>query len=357
MKILHITNNLWSGGVTKLLEDILEEISKEHEVTLLLLGKNDENYNQKKFKNVKIVFLNQEKLYSLKNILKIREYIKKNDIIHAHLCPSQFLMALAGLFLNRIFIITEHNAINNRRKYKIFKVLEKIIYKKYNKIIAVSEDVKNNLINWLGKDIKEKIEVIYNGIDLKKFKEAKNIKNDLWELDKEEKLLFMVARFSRQKDQKTLVRALKLLPQKIKCLFIGVGETEEEIRDYVDKLDLRDRIKFLGFRSDVANIMKSCELGILSTNFEGFGIVAVESLATGTLMIGSNVDGLKEVLKEKELLFRKGDEKELAKKIEFLLYNEGEIYKLKQKIPNLIKDYSVEKMLIKYSNLYDELGN
>ncbi len=352
MKILHITNNLWSGGVTKLLEDILEEISKNHEVTLLLLGKNDESYNKNKFKNVKIVFLKQEKLYSLKNIFKIRKYIRENDIIHSHLCPSQFLMALGGVFLDKYFIITEHNATNNRRKYKIFKILEKIVYKKYDEIIAVSEDVKINLINWLGEEVREKINVIYNGIDIRKFKEAQNIRDGLWKLTKEDKLIFMVARFSKQKDQKTLIRALKLLPDNIKCLFIGVGETEKEMKDCVNKLNLKNRVKFLGFRSDIANIMKSCDLGILSTNFEGFGIVAAESLAAGTLMLGSNVDGLKEVLKEEELLFEKGNEKELAEKIKVLLYDTEKIKRLKQKIPTLIENYSIEKMLEEYKKIY-----
>lgn len=352
MKILHITNNLWSGGVTKLLEDILEELSKEHEVTLLLLGKNDEGYNQEKFKNVKVIFLNQKKLYSLKNILKIRTYIKENDIIHAHLCPSQFLMNLSGIFLYKKFIITEHNATNNRRKYTIFKVLEKVLYRKYDKIIAVSEDVKNNLIEWLGKWSEKKIEVIYNGIDIEKFKNAKNIKKELWKLEDNEKLIFMVARFSKQKDHKTLIKALKILPEEIKCILIGVGETQKEIKRYTKELKLEDRVKFLGFRSDIPNIMKSCDLGILSTNFEGFGIVAAESLAAGTLMLGSKVDGLKEVLKEDELLFEKENEIELAKKINELLYNEKKIKKLKVKISNEIEKYSISEMLKSYKKIY-----
>ena len=157
MKILHITNNLWSGGVATFLIELLNFLSNDNEVTLLLLAKDDEPYIKKKFNpKVKIIFLEQKKLYSLKNIFKIRKYIKENDIIHAHLCPAQFLMNLAGIFLRKIYIITEHAATNNRRKYKIFKFLEKILYKKYNKIITVSEDTKNNLIDWLGEKARKK---------------------------------------------------------------------------------------------------------------------------------------------------------------------------------------------------------
>lgn len=207
-------------------------------------------------------------------------------------------------------------------------------------------------MNWIGRENNKRVEVIYNGIDLKKFKEAKNIRKELWKLKENEKVIFMVARFMKTKDHKTLVNSLKLLPENIKCLLVGVGETKKEIEEYVKSLKLEKRIKFLGFREDIGNIMKSCDLGILSTNFEGFGIVAVESLATGTLMLGSNVDGLKEVLKEEELLFKKGNENELAEKIKILLYDTEKIKKLKQKIPNLIKNYSIEKMLEEYKKIY-----
>lgn len=355
MKILHITNNLWSGGVTTFLIELLNFLSKSNEITLLLLGKDDEPYIKKFFNSdIKIIFLNQKTLYSIKNILKIRKYIKENDIIHAHLCPAQFLMNLSSFFLKKKYIITEHAAINNRRKYKIFKILEKILYKKYDKIIAVSEDVKNNLIDWLNEKNKERIKVIYNGINLKKFKDGKNIRNSLWKLNKEEKLLFMVARFSKQKDYETLLRALRLLPVNIKCLLIGEGETQKKIREDVKNYNLSTRVKFLGFRDDVSDIMKSCDLGVLSTYSEGFGIVAIESLAAGTLMIGSNVDGLREILKKEELLFESKNEEELAKKIKILLYNKEKIIHLKKNIPEIIKDYSLEKMLINYSNIYNE---
>ena len=108
MKILHITNNLWSGGVTTLLEELLSYFSKNNEVTLLLLGKNEEKYNEEKLKNVKIIFLDQERLYSLKNILRIRKLIKENDIIHSHLFPSQYITVIASLLLNKKIITTEH---------------------------------------------------------------------------------------------------------------------------------------------------------------------------------------------------------------------------------------------------------
>ncbi len=316
MKILHITNNLWSGGVTTLLEELLSYFSKDNEVTLLLLGKNEEKYNEEKLKNVKIIFLNQEKLYSLKNILRIRKLIKENEIIHSHLFPSQYITIIASLFLNKKVITTEHTTWNRRRNKMIFKPIEKFIYSKYSKVITVSKSAKTNLIKWIG--MEKKIVAIPNGVDLKKYKNGKNIRNELWNLKENEKLLCMIARFSKQKDQKTLIKAMKLLPDNIKCIFVGIGEVLEETKKYVKENNLADRIKFLGYRSDIGDILNSVDLNILSTNYEGLPLIILETLATGTLMLGSRVEGVDEILKYNEFLFEKGNEKELVKKIENL---------------------------------------
>lgn len=354
MKILHITNALSSGGVTTLLLEILPFLAKEHEVSLLLLGKNTEKYLlDDKLKNIKVTFLNQKSFYSIKNIFKIRNMIKENDITHTHLFPTQYIVFLATLFLSKKIITTEHNAWNNRRKYFIFKIIEKIIYKKYSKIIAVSEAAKKNLVNWI--KMEKKIVVIPNGIDLEKYKDGKNIRSELWDLKENEKLICMVARFSKQKDHKTLVKAIKLLPNSIKCIFVGIGETLEKTKEYVKENNLESRIKFLGYRNDVKNIFKSCDLSVLSTNFEGFGLVAIESMCAGTIMIGSNVDGLSEVLKYEEFMFEKGNEQELTQKIELFLYDEEKIKIGKEKIEKIIKEYLLEKMLEKYEYIYEEL--
>ena len=350
MKILHITNNLWSGGVTTLLEELLSYFSKDNEVTLLLLGKNEEKYNEEKLKNVKIIFLNQEKLYSLKNISKIRKLIKENDIIHSHLFPSQYITIIASSFLSKKIITTEHTTWNRRRNKMIFKPVEKFIYSKYSKIITVSRSAQTNLINWVG--MEEKIVAIPNGVDLKKYEGGKNIRNELCDLKENDKLICMVARFSKQKDQKTLIRAMKLLPDEIKCIFVGVGETLEEIKEYVKENNLENRIKFLGYRNDVKNILNSVDLNILSTNYEGLPFIILETLAIGTLMLGTRVEGVDEILKYDEFLFEKGNEKELVKKIENLLYDKALIKSSKEKINEIIKEYLLKNMLKKYGEIY-----
>lgn len=352
MKILHIVNGIGVGGIATFIEELLEDLSKEHEVTLVCLEKNIEKYREEKLKDVNVIFFNQSNMYSLKNIFRLRKLIKENDIIHSHLFPAQYITVIASLFLNKKIITTEHTAWNNRRKYFIFKVIDKIFYIKYNKIIGVSDAVKNNLINWIG--MKEKVIAIPNGVDLEKYKNSKNIRNELWNLKETDKLICMIARFSKQKDQKTLINAIKILPNEIKCIFVGIGETLEDIKEYVKINDLGERIKFLGYRSDIKDILKSCDLSILSTNYEGFPFVVLESLASTTIFIGSKVCGIMEIFDDNKFLFENGNEKELAQKIEMFIYDKKLIEESKEKINEIIQNYSLEKMIEEYKKIYLE---
>lgn len=258
--------------------------------------------------------------------------------------------------MNKKLITTEHAAYNNRRKYFFFKWIDRWIYSKYSLIIPCSYGAEKTLVEWLGEGYRKKTMVILNGIDLKKYESIKEKRKELFSFDKNDKLVCMIARFSKQKDQKTLLRAMKLLPNNIKCIFVGIGEELENIKKYTEDLGLDNkRVIFLGYRNDVPEILKSCDLSILSSYYEGLPMVALESLAIGTLMIGSRIEGLKEILKEEMLLFEVENEKELANKVQKLLYDDREIKKIKIKISSEIKKYSIVEMLKKYKVLYENI--
>src|SRR5690625_2926312 len=112
-----------------------------------------------------------------RNILKIRKLLKKhssktnNLIVHSHLTWPFIYTVLASIRIKNIsFIFTEHNTYNRRRKLKLNKHIERLFYKKFSKIICISEGVRNSLSEWLGRSFFEKIIVIKNGSRLFKYK-------------------------------------------------------------------------------------------------------------------------------------------------------------------------------------------
>lgn len=352
MKILQVINNLGSGGAEKLIYDFVPIMKNlGYEVEICLFSRNKSIYIEElERKGIKIHILNKNNDRSFFNILKLRKILKRNNynIVHLHLFPGLYYGVFANLFLKNRLIYTEHNTNNRRRNYKIFQFIEKWIYSKYEKIICISKKTKESLINFLKCNYKEKFIVIENGIKLEKFYEAKEIPLEVIDssLKQDDIKVTMVGRFSEQKDQKTLIKAMKHLPEKYKLLLVGEGKLEEECREEVKNLGLENRVLFLGVRRDIENIFKSSDIAVLSSKWEGFGLVAVEAMATGLEVIGTNVAGLREVINNSENLFEVGNYKQLA---QLILSKEGKIKTVNKEYLN---KYDIEVMTKKYLNIY-----
>ncbi len=360
MKIALVCNNLSSGGAEKLVHDMAIEIKKRDIsvdviLTTRFLGVYDKELREK---GINIIYLNKgnkNTIYRFYNIFKLVKILKKYDVVHIHVFPVQLWGSIASFFLPKKikFITTEHSTNNRRRNIRIFKIIDRIMYSNYNNIVAITHKVEKNLKEWIGNDFK--INIIENGIDLKRFSCAKNKEFDFFEdFDKnKEKILIMVSRFVPAKNQNTLINSLNYLPN-TRLLLVGEGELIEESKELVNKLNLDKRVKFLGFRKDVPELLKYADLIVQSSNWEGLSLSMIEAMASGTPLIGSKVEGIMDLIEKEELLFENGNEKELAEKAKALLENE-ELYKsmsgyLKEKS----KNYSIEKMVEKYLEIYEE---
>lgn len=363
MKVLHIINSLSSGGAEKLLQDfiILGKDNYNVQLDLFILSEENNVFEKKLLENnVKIYKSKYRNIYNPLNIFIIRKLIKNNnyDIVHAHLFPSFYWTALASLFLNKKIklILTEHNTHNKRREKKYLRLIEKLIYSRYNKIISISDMTQANLINWLKINAKKvnKYTIIENGINVKKFKEAEPYKKSQISKDfnQDTKLICMIGRFSEQKDQITLIRALELLDDDIHLLLIGEGKLKEDCVNLVKRISLERRVHFLGFREDVDRILKTVDIVVLSSNWEGFGLAAVEGMAAGKPVIASNVPGLREVVKDAGLIFEKGDYIDLSKKIKLLLQNKDIYIETQEKCLKRAEKYDIYCMVKNYFDIY-----
>jgi glycosyltransferase involved in cell wall biosynthesis len=365
MKILHIINNLGSGGAEKLIEDTLPIMNKKEDIeleVLLLTDKNNVFAESLKKQGIKINVIGTDNIYSPTNIISIRKFIKNNDfdIIHAHLFPTIYWTSLAAkTLLNRKFklVFTEHSTHNRRRNYIIFKPIDRFIYNEFDKVISISQKTKANLIDWLGAKKKNKFTIIENGIGTQKFNEAEAYsKKEMFSTCTEDNtFITMVGRFSEQKDQKTLIRALKQLDNNVHLFLVGEGLLIEEHKKYVENLNLNNRVHFLGFRSDVERILKTSDIVVLSSYWEGFGLAAVEGMAAGKSVIASDVSGLREVVKDAGLLFEQGDDEELAEIINELINNNDYYDLVSQKCLKKAEKYDISKMLNSLLKVYRDI--
>lgn len=313
MKILHVINSLAAGGAEKLVSSLADKQSKSNPVGIFTFNNTNDVFFNYTNSNIKWVQTASNNYYSFKNIYMLYKTIKLYDVIHVHLFPSLYIVALLSLFLNKKILFTEHNTHNRRREKKYLRPLEKIIYSRYKTIICITSSVKVELEKWIG--AKPKKIVLSNFIDIKDIQDKVSYSKEYLGFKKEDVLLVMVGSFSRQKDQLTILKTVVLLPEEYKLVLIGDGKLRDILEIFTEENELTNRVVYLGIRKDVYSILKACDYGIQSSNWEGFGIAALEYMACNLVTLASNVPGLNEVIPIKENLFKRGDFKDLATKL------------------------------------------
>jgi len=360
MNILHYINNLGAGGAEKLLTDILPEMKKQDNKVYVLIANSNKNFEKYEellaSSEIEIINLNTS-FYNPFQIFKIASIIKKKNIniVHAHLFPTQYWLAFASLFISKKvkLIKTEHSVVNARKDIRILKYLEKWIYSRYATTIAITEKAENNLKDWIGES--SPIVVINNGVNLNQIQNEIK-KGTTIKLDNTRYNILMVGRFDgHSKDQMSLIKALEYLPDDVSIYFAGAGPAFEETKLIVEDLGFSNQINFLGLRQDVYAIMNSVDLNVLSTIREGLSGVALESLSSGKPFIGSDVQGVQDVVPSADFLFQPKNPKALAAKI-VALKNDSNLSKEMVNISlAYVKKYDTSIMVSKYLAIYQEM--
>jgi glycosyltransferase involved in cell wall biosynthesis len=358
MKILHIISSLDLGGAQKLVSDLLPEMANHADVDIKLVVCRLTNSMLEQHlieSGIKIISLDTpERSVSL--ISKLRPLIKEADLVHAHLFPINYIVALANISISRPLVFTEHSTHNRRRDHNLLRQVERWMYSRYSKIGCISHATATNLSEWIGESLSlTRLRIIENGINLNAFERGEKIavKNIF---GRDGKPMLMVSRFVPAKDQATVIRALPYVSnQDIFIAFAGDGETLENMKSLAKDLGVDERVIFLGNRNDIPNLIKSAWIGIQSSHWEGFGLTAVEMMAGGLPVIASDVEGLRQVVESVGEIFPHGNHKVLATIINNLDHNTGASDKMIEKGKERSQEFSIRRTATRYLNLYKEI--
>ena len=247
---------------------------------------------------VNIISLNVNKIRNI--VIPLSKQIRhlRPDVIITAMWPLTSITFISWLISgkkSRLYL-TEHTHLSiycvEEIKVSLFivKMLIRMTYPYATGIITVSQGVKEDLLQ-LGKLNDEKIKVIYNpaAIGIIPCRESIQIRNKLWGEGFRYHIL-AVGSLKTQKDHKTLIRAIKLLPPSFnaKLIILGEGYLRKELTVLIDKLGLNDRVSMPGFFSDPHPWFQSADLFVLSSQWEGFGNVIVEALEFGVPVVSTN---------------------------------------------------------------------
>lgn len=357
MKVLQVINSLSAGGAEKMVVDISIKLKTlGFKVTIITLEDQPSPFAHRllDFPEITLVSLGKNDIYSLKNIVKLAKYFKGYDIVHIHLFPSVYWAAFSK-FIFRIktpFIFTEHNTTNRRRKHPVLKLIDQLVYHQFAKIITVSDAADQNLRSHLGHYIQQRIEKIYNGVNFSEIEVAQPYPKTFLELPENAKAVIQVSSFTSQKNQQALIKAATLLDPDTYILLVGDGPTRKSCEELATNLGITHKVKFLGIRNDVPNLLKSAEVVVLSSHYEGLSLASLEGMASGKPFIASKVPGLTEIVNGAGLLFENGNFEELASKINALLQDEDHSFEVAQNCASRAQEYSIDKTAINYTHVY-----
>lgn len=249
------------------------------------------------------------------------------DVIHTHASKDLWVLvpALAYIKSHTPLVLTKHVG-----SYIIKKdFLHQKLYKRVNKIFAISNAIRKNLIETLPVD-DSNVLLLHNGIDTGVFDPAKSHRQkirDEFNIKDNELLIGMLARFSPGKGHEEFIKAAAILNQKNNHLkFVIVGEAsrgEDEYANSIKEYAYKNipGIIFTGYRSDTPDILSAMDIFVFPSHSESFGIALAEALACGVPSVCSNSEGVPDIAIDNEtsFFFETKNYNDLVEKVQTLI--------------------------------------
>ncbi len=322
-------NSLRGGGAERVCTTLANGFVDEgYRVNLVVLNLDNSIYDKDLGPEVNLINLNKQHARSA--VLAIASYLTKEKpekVLVFNPQISIILILLRNILGLKFKIISR--SINTLSKMKegqksiwhkyIVDYLFKKFYSKSDLIIAQSKGMKEDLIQNYNINPK-KIEVIYNPVSQRIEETQKNTCINKRKTDKSNEILF-VGRLSEQKGLQYLLKSFKVcveLEKDLKLRIVGEGPLEEQLKFKVKQMGLEEKVAFEGFKEDIIPYYLQADVTVLSSVFEGFPNVLVESISLGTPVVAFDCpSGPKEIIKDGKngFIVRYLDEKDLSKTI------------------------------------------
>ena len=251
-------------------------------------------------------------LFSLYKI--IREF--QPDIVHTHTAKAGAVGRSAAIIYNLVhfrfgkksikLIHTFHghvfNGYFNRFVTSVFIGIERFLALFTDRIIAVSDALKDELADKYRIAPGRKIKVIYNGYDLKPFLEFGGTPDAVYTKNipaGHEVSITIVGRLVPIKGHKFLIQACSMLEFPCKLIIVGDGVLKEELVQLAEKLGIVQKVDFLGYKKDVIPVYRDTDIVVLSSINEGAPVAVIEALACSKPVIATDVGGVRDLLGKK----------------------------------------------------------
>lgn len=385
MKIAIVTNNYYpnvngSSYFTQRLAIKLNERGHRILVIAPSLSKNDEYFYHQ---GIKIFGVRSFPVLVYPNFRKVFPFIDNSvkeivenfrpDIIHLQ---DHFAISRAAFYaakeLGIPIIGTNHFLPENLVHYLRLPSKMTLIIKKgfwnyflsiYGKLDLVTTPTKSaaDLIKKIG--FCKEIEVVSNGIDLKKFNPGNKGEYlfEKYSITRNKPILLFVGRLDKEKNIDTIIQALKIIANKtnVHLVITGIGAEQKKLMNLIKTLDLNSKVTFTGFvlDSDLPNLYAISACFVIPGEAELQSIATMEAMASGLPILAANTVALPELIDGNGYLFDPKNPDNLANLIEKIFKNDNLRRQMGQKSLEIIQKHDIEKVINKFEDIYRQIIN
>lgn len=364
MNILYLITGLGGGGAEKVVVDLADQMFKRgHQVKIAYL-KGDvvvhPDNNQ-----IELVYLGLESIKNSTNTYKNYKKLLQEfqpEVVHAHMVHANIFARISRIFFPVTKLICTAHSNNEGGKLRM------LAYKFTHHLADLTTNVSKSAVQsfeQLGAVPHGQMRTIYNGIDLTRFKYDEYAKKYLYQelnIEIERPLILAVGRFHSAKDYPNLLHAFQLLInnnniKKIPYLIIaGDGELRPILENLIEKLQLFNHVKLLGRRDDIPTLMSAADIFVLSSKFEGFGLVVAEAMACNSFVVATDCGGVKEVMGECGVLVPPENSHELAEALMTALNKSEEeiIINNTQALDYVKSTYALDIIINQWLEIYEK---
>ncbi len=367
-KIMHIVQS--SGGVERYIQMFLRHIDTTKYENILVCS---HDYNVEEYEDLVVAFENVDMIreinfyYDLKAIWVVHRLIikYKPDIIYCHSSKAGAIGRAADFFIKNKVVYNPHGWAFSMECGKLKKmfycIVERFLAGCTDRIIAISNYEKQiALENHICPS--DKIQVIYNGIDVLEYEKNKinfNVTRADLNIPDSSYLIGFVGRLTKQKAPDILLRAAVQIKKKIpqaQFLMVGDGEERERLVQMIEKFNLQDCVHITGWVDNPMEYITLFDQAMLLSRWEGFGLVLAEYMWAGKPIVATNVNAIPNLIANgvNGLLVEKDNVKEIVKASLQIFYNNELANLFGNNGKRIVRErFSVDRVVREHEKLFE----
>ena len=306
LKIFHVITTLTRGGAENHLFALVRgQASRGLQVEVAYLK--GDGYWKKELQKLGVAVHELKLRYygDVRPLMRLRKLLSesKPDIVHAHMPPAELYARVALLGHDSIpLVITKHND-ERFCSYSGHAALGRWVVRRARRVIAISDAVNRYVRQYLSIE-PSRIATVGYGIDPAPFMDidataCSRLKRE-WGCSEDTWIIGTIARLVPQKGIDVLLKAYALYRSKAthpsRLVIVGTGFLEQTLKDLADRLQIASDVVWAGFREDIPLVMNTFDLFVLTSQYEGFGLVLLEAMASGKPVVATRVSAIPEVV-------------------------------------------------------------